>query len=167
MYADIMNYIKSIQETNPILSVALGAIFYILFPTQAFWAAATGVLILMLVDIGTKYYAISIQEGGLFKAFKNKKISSESLWRGTSRKIIVYFTFFIMAGISYRITPISAISSIISTIIYSMLFFRECQSIGENLRDAGGDVGWFLAVVSKKQKKILEDEGVNEDDEQY
>lgn len=164
MYTDIMNYIKSVQETNPVLSIALGAIFYMLFPEQSFFTAACAVMILAVVDVGTKYYSIAAKDGGFLKALKDKQINSESMWRGTSRKLITYLVLFLMAGLSYRITPIAAVSSVISTIVYSMLFFRECQSILENLRDAGSDVGWLLSVVSKKQKKILEDEGVNEDE---
>ncbi len=153
MYTDIMNYIKSIQETNPILSVIVGAIFYMLFPEQSFFTAACAVMMLAVVDVFTKYYALSVNDGGFIKALKDKHINSESMWRGTSRKLITYLVLFLMAGLSYRITPIAVVSNVISTIVYSMLFFRECQSILENLRDAGSDVGWLLSVVSKKQKK--------------
>ena len=164
MYTDVFNYIKSVQETNPVLSIALGAIFYILFPEQSFFTAACAVMILAVMDVVTKYYAISVGDKGFFNALRDGKINSESMWRGTSRKIITYLVLFLMAGLSYRISPIAAVSSVISTIVYSMLFFRECQSILENLRDAGADVGWMLSVVSKKQKKILKDEGVEEDE---
>jgi phage-related holin len=164
MYEDILNYIKSIQETNPVLSICFGALLYMLFPEQSFFTAACAVMILAVVDVITKYYAISAQDGGFIKALKDKQINSDSMWRGTSKKLITYLVLFLMAGLSYRITPIAIVSNVISTIVYSMLFFRECQSILENLRDAGSDVGWLISVVSKKQKKILEDEGVNEDE---
>ncbi|MGD9567505.1 MAG: phage holin family protein [Sedimentibacter sp.] len=165
MYADILNYIKSLQETNPILSIVFGSLCYLLFPEQSFFTAACAVMILSVVDVATKYYAIASNDGGFINALKEKQINSESMWRGTSRKLITYLVLFLMAGLSFRITPIAAVSNVISTIVYSMLFFRECQSILENLRDAGSDVGWLLSIVSKKQKKILEDEGVKEDDE--
>ena len=48
--------------------------------------------------------------------------------------------------------------------MYAVLFLRECQSILENLDDAGNDVGWLLTIVKKRKNKILEDEGVEDDE---
>ncbi len=162
MYEDIINYIKSVQETNPVLSIALSTILYILFPEQAYLTAFCAVLGVMLLDVITKYYSISVNHGGLWKSIKMRFISSNKMWEGTSRKIFTYLIVFIMIGLSYRVTPIAGVSTFLGTVVYSVLFLRECQSILENLEDSGADVGWLTAIVKKRKNKILEDEGVNE-----
>ena len=57
----------------------------------------------------------------------------------------------------------AGVAAFLGTVVYSVLFLRECQSILENLDDAGSDVGWLLTIVKKRKKKILEDEGVDEE----
>lgn len=165
MHTDIINYIKSIQETNPVISILLGSITYILFPEQAYLTAFCSVLGVMVLDVITKYYSIAVNNGGFWRSLKNKFINSNSMWVGTSRKIFTYLIIFIMVGLSYRVSPVAGVASFLGTIVYSLLFLRECQSILENLEDAGADVGWLTAIVKKRKKKILEDEGVNEDDD--
>ena len=165
MHNDILNYIKSIQETNPIISILLGSITYILFPEQAYLTAFCSVLGVMVLDVITKYYSIATNNGGFWRSLKNKFINSNKMWVGTSRKIFTYLIIFIMVGLSYRVSPVAGVASFLGTIVYSLLFLRECQSILENLEDAGADVGWLTAIVKKRKKKILEDEGVNEDDD--
>ncbi len=165
MYVDIINYIKSIQETNPILSIFIGTLTYVLFPEQAYLTAFCTVLGIMVLDVVTKYYSISVNHGGLWKSIKSKHINSNKMWEGTSRKIFTYMIIFIMIGLSYRVSPVAGAASFLGTIVYSLLFLRECQSILENLEDAGADVGWLLSIVKKRKSKILEDEGVNEDAE--
>ncbi len=165
MYVDIINYIKSIQETNPILSILIGTLTYVLFPEQAYLTAFCAVLAIMVLDVVTKYYSISVNHGGLWKSIKLKHINSNKMWEGTSRKIFTYMIIFIMIGLSYRVSPVAGAASFLGTIVYSLLFLRECQSILENLEDAGADVGWLLLIVKKRKNKILEDEGVKEDAE--
>lgn len=164
MYTDILNYIKSVQETNPVLSFFLGTITYILFPEQAYLTAFCAVLGVMVLDVITKYYAIAKNNGGFWKSLKNKHINSNSMWIGTSRKIFTYLIIFIMVGLSYRVSPVAGVTSFLGTVVYAALFFRECQSILENLEDAGSDVRWLLSIVKNRKNKILKDEGVEEDD---
>lgn len=162
---DIINYIKSVQETNSVVSFLLGTIGYIFFPEQAYLTAFCAVLGVMVLDVITKYYSIAVNHGGLWKSLKNKHINSNSMWKGTSRKIFSYLMIFIMVGLSYRVSPVAGVASFLGTVVYALLFFRECQSILENLDDAGSDVKWLLKIVKNRKKKILEDEGVEEDDE--
>lgn len=164
MRINILDYIKSIQETNPIVSIVLGTCTYILFPEQAYLTAFCSVLGVMVLDVITKYYSIAANHGGFWKSLKNKFINSNSMWVGTSRKIFTYLMIFIMVGLSYRVSPVAGVASFLGTIVYSLLFLRECQSILENLEDAGADVGWLTAIVKKRKKKILEDEGVDENE---
>jgi phage-related holin len=164
MRINIIEYLKSIQETNPIVSIVLGTITYILFPEQAYLTAFCSVLGVMVLDVLTKYYSIATNHGGFWKSLKYKHINSNSMWVGTSRKIFTYLMIFIMVGLSYRVSPIAGVASFLGTIVYSLLFLRECQSILENLEDAGADVGWLTAIVKKRKKKILEEEGVDEDE---
>ncbi len=164
MRINILDYIKSIHETNPVISILLGTITYILFPEQAYLTAFCAVLGVMVLDVITKYYSIAVNHGGFWRSLKNKFINSNSMWVGTSRKIFTYLIIFIMVGLSYRVSPVAGVASFLGTIVYSILFLRECQSILENLEDAGADVGWLTAIVKKRKKKILEDEGVENDD---
>ncbi len=165
MRINILDYIKSISETNPVISILLGTITYILFPEQAYLTAFCAVLGVMVLDVITKYYSIATNHGGFWKSLKNKFINSNSMWVGTSRKIFTYLIIFIMVGLSYRVSPVAGVTSFLGTIVYALLFLRECQSILENLEDAGADVAWLTAIVKKRKKKILEDEGVSENDD--
>ncbi len=165
MRINILDYIKSIQETNPVISIFLGVTTYILFPEQAYLTAFCAVLGVMVLDVITKYYSIAVKHGGFWRSLKDKFINSNSMWVGTSRKIFTYLIIFIMVGLSYRVSPVAGVASFLGTIVYSLLFLRECQSILENLEDAGSDVGWLTAIVKKRKKKILEEEGVEENDD--
>lgn len=158
-------YLKSAFESvQPFWAVFLGAVMYVMFPEQAYLTAFCAVLGVMTLDIITKYYAIACRNGGLWKSLKTRKINSNTLWQGTSRKIFSYLIIFIMVGLSYRVSPVAGVAAFLGTVVYSVLFLRECQSILENLDDAGSDVGWLLSIVKKRKNKILEDEGVDEDE---
>ena len=158
-------YIKSAFESvQPFWAVFFSATMYVLFPEPAYLTAFCSVLGVMMLDVLTKYYSISCNNGGFWNSIKKRKINSNSMWEGTSRKIFAYLIIFIMVGLSYRVSPVAGIASFLGTIVYSVLFLRECQSILENLEDAGSDVGWLLTIVKKRKKKILKDEGVDEDE---
>ncbi len=45
-----------------------------------------------------------------------------------------------------------------ATVVYTVVFLREAQSILENLCDAGADLQWLLIWTRKKEKQILEDD---------
>lgn len=158
-------YLKNAFESvQPFWAVLLSATMYVMFPEQAYLTAFCTVLAVMVLDIITKYYAIGCKNGGLWNSIKIKKINSNSMFVGTSRKIFTYLIIFIMVGLSYRVSPVTGVATFLGTIVYSVLFLRECQSILENLDDAGSDVGWLLAIVKRRKNKILEDEGVNDDE---
>jgi phage-related holin len=158
-------YLKSAFESvQPICALLLSAIMYMMFPETSYLTAFCAVVGVMILDVITKYYSISVLHGGLWKSIKEKYINSNSMWVGTSRKIFAYLVIFIMVGLSYRVSTIYGISAFLATVVYSVLFLRECQSILENLNDAGSDVKWLLAIVKKKKKKILMDVGVDEDE---
>ncbi|WP_313413123.1 phage holin family protein [Sedimentibacter sp.] len=158
-------YLKSaFENVQPFWAVFLSAIMYVMFPEQAYLTAFCAVLGVMMLDVITKYYAIGCRNGGLWNSIKKRKINSNDMWTGTSRKIFAYLIIFIMVGLSYRVSPVAGAASFLGTVVYAVLFLRECQSILENLDDAGNDVGWLLTIVKKRKKKILNDEGVDDDE---
>ena len=131
---------------------------YLLFPDAAFETAAMAVGMAILLDIVTKYVAISKRSGGFCLAVRTKKIYSKTLWDGTKIKLFSYLVIFILAGLSYRVTMLEQVSVFLSTVIYTVIFLREAQSIVENLCDAGADLKWLAVWTKKKQKQILEEE---------
>jgi len=162
---EVGEYLKSaFGNVQPFWAVFLSAVMYVMFPESGYLTAFCAVLGVMTLDVVTKYYSIAVHHGGLRKSIKGKFINSNSMWVGTSRKIFAYLIIFIMVGLSYRVSPIAGVASFLGTVVYSILFLRECQSILENLDDAGSDVKWLLAIVKKRKNRILEDEGVNEND---
>jgi hypothetical protein len=65
---------------------------------------------------------------------------------------------FILTGLSYRVTFFTQVSVFMATVVYTVVFLREAQSILENLCDAGADLQWLLIWTRKKEKQILEDD---------
>jgi len=154
-------YLKNAFESvQPICALLLSVIMYVMFPESSYLTAFCAVLGVMALDIITKYYSIACKNGGLWNSIRIRKINSNSMWVGTSRKIFSYLIIFIMIGLSYRVSPVAGVASFLGTVVYSVLFLRECQSILENLTDAGSDVGWLLAMVKKRKTRIFEDEGI-------
>jgi len=149
---------KTIDGAKPVWAFFITLINYILFPDQAFKTAAMAVGAAIILDILTKYMALSEQEGGMKKAFKKKIINSNRLWEGTKIKLFSYLIVFILAGLSYRVTMLHQASVFLATVVYTVIFLREAQSILENLCDAGADFNWLLLWTKKKEKQILEDD---------
>lgn len=156
---------KAFNSVQPIWAVFLSAIMYVLFPETAYLKAFCAVLGAMVLDVLTKYRAIAKKNGGYWNAIKIGKLNSHSMWLGTSRKIYDYLVVFILAGLSYRVAPIAGAAVLLSTVVYMVMFFRESQSIVENLNEAGGNWGWLLKIIKRRKSKIFEEEGVSEDDE--
>lgn len=157
-------YLKNaFENVQPIAALFLSAVMYVLFPESSYLTAFCAVVGVMVLDIITKYYSIAVHHGGLWKSIKGKYINSNDMWVGTSRKIFAYLIIFIMVGLSYRVSPVAGVAAFLGTVVYSILFLRECQSILENLDDAGSDVKWLLAIVKHRKEKILEEEGINAD----
>lgn len=149
---------KLITGAKPIWAFFIALINSILFPDQAFKNAAMAVGVAILLDIITKYMALAEQEGGLNEALKKKIISSKRLWDGTRMKLFSYLVVFILAGLSYRVTMLRQASVFLATVVYTVIFLREAQSILENLCEAGADFEWLLLWTKKKEKQILEDD---------
>lgn len=127
--------------------------------------AAIAVLLAMVIDVVTKYYALSIVSGGYKKARKSCVITSQKFWHGTSVKLVTFAVIVILAGLSYRITTLDAIGTVFSGIAYGAMFWREVQSIGENMEAAGGDIGWLTAFARRKKKELLNEDDSGEDTE--
>ena len=158
---DVITYLtKAASSVKPIWIALVSAINYVLFPDDAFVPAAIAVGSAMILDILTKYYAVSVNNGGFRKALRSRKLSSASLWKGTQRKIISYLVIMVLCGLSVRVTMLTSVAVFLSTVAYSIMFLRESQSIIENLIDAGHeDLEWFLFFLKRKQQKVLEEDG--------
>ncbi len=160
------NYIeKLISGTKPIWAFFISCINYVLFPDKAYQTAAIAVGGAILLDIITKYIALSKGAGGYQKAVKTKIIYSKTLWDGTRIKLVSYLIVFILAGLSYRVTMLTQVSVFLATVVYTVIFLREAQSILENLCEAGADLKWLLIWTRKKEKQILEAEGKEQEGE--
>jgi len=92
------------------------------------------------------------------KAVRACSISSNKLWEGTRIKLFSYLVVAILAGLSYRVVQLEQLSIFFATVVYSIIFLREAQSILENLCDAGADLKWLVIWTKKKQDQILETE---------
>lgn len=156
----LKNYLSTaLTNIKLFFSVVVTAINYIMFPKKAYATAALALGGAMLMDIFSKYVAISANNGGLSNAFKSKKLNSKKLWEGTKIKIITYLSITIMVGLSYRLnsfpTSFTFVSEFMATVVYTVLFLRDFQSMLENFRDAGANVDWLLIWSKKQEEKIL------------
>lgn len=156
---------KAFESVHPIGALLLSVIMYVMFPEQAYLTAFCTVIGVMVLDLITKYRAIAHNNGGYWCALKTGKLNSHSMWIGTSRKIFDYLVIFIMVGLSYRVSPVAGPIVFLGTFVYAIMFLRECQSIVENLNEAGGNWGWLLRIIKRRKSKIFDEEGVTEDDE--
>ena len=158
-------YLQKVFDTvKPAYAVFIGMVMYALFPEDAYIPAFYAVIVVMVLDILTKYYCVAHNNNGLICCLKTGKLRSDTLWRGTSRKIMDYLIIFIMVGLSYRVAPVAGVIVFLGTVVYGFIFLRECQSILENLEEAGHDVGWALSIVRKRKTRMMEEEGINDDD---
>lgn len=152
-----------LEKLNSIGGLCCGALIaaanFWIFPEDTLMFAAIAVLIAMVIDVVTKYYSLSVINGGYRKARRTCAITSQKFWHGTSVKLVTFAVVVILSGLSYRITTLDAVGTVFSGIAYGAMFWREVQSIGENMEDAGGDVGWLTALAKKRKKELL-----NEDD---
>jgi phage-related holin len=159
--AEVMSYLAQAWLTvNPVLKW-LGAILcYVVFPTETYVVAGIVVGALVLVDLGTKYYSISVKNGGLWESIKSGKISSNSMWIGTRKKIVSYFLIMILVGLSYRFEMLAFLGGL----GYAIMFLRELQSILENLMDAGkgsNSLKTFYLILKRKNEQLLETVGLS------
>jgi hypothetical protein len=157
---------KSITGIKPLIAFAISVFNYLLFPDGAFQTAAYALGVCMLLDIFTKYVALSATSGGYIKAVKSCRIRSQALWHGSRIKIYSYLIVSIIVGLSYRVVQLEQLSVFFGTVVYSVLFLREAQSILENLVEAGADLDWLLLWTKKKEKQILDLEEQEKEGEQ-
>ena len=159
-----------IEKLNSLGGLCLGAIItginFWIFPEDTLAIAAISVLIAMVIDVLTKYYSLSVTNGGYRKARRAYAITSQKFWHGTSVKLVTFAVVVILAGLSYRITTLDAVGTVFSGIAYGAMFWREVQSIGENMEDAGGDIGWLTAFAKKRKKEILNEDDTGTDPEE-
>lgn len=157
--SDIWTYIyKALIFAKPILIFFTSIVSYIILPDAAYVPAIIGLLGVLILDIITKYYSVGVLNGGIMNAIKLKKLTSESLWRGTKKKLISILIIMILCGLSYRVSFIPSVAVALSLLCYSIAFWREAQSVVENLLDAGHeDLRWFLVRIKKKQKELEKD----------
>lgn len=153
LYLDKLNNLGGIG-----CGAAIAALNFWVFPEDTLMFAAIAVLITMVIDVVTKYYALSVIHGGYRKARRSCAITSNKFWKGTSVKLITFAVVVILAGLSYRVTALEAVGTVFSGVAYGAMFWREVQSIGENMEDAGGDAGWLTAFANKKRRDILQEE---------
>lgn len=162
--AQFIYYIeKVLSGSKPFWGFLLAGINYVLFPEKAYLTAAVAVGGAILLDILSKYIVLSGKFGGYKKAVKEKKIRSKILWQGTGIKLVSYLVIFILAGLGYRLSLLKSSSFFLGTVVYTVVFLREAQSIVENLCEAGADLKWLLIWTKKKQKEILEPEEAAEE----
>lgn len=167
LYLGMIEYFtKSIVYANPILVFITASISYLLFPNDSYISPAIGLMIALGLDIISKYYSVSVLNGGFINSIKTKKLTSESLWSGSKKKLISILTIMLLCGLAIRFTPIfPQISAGIAAIAYTIMLYRELQSVLENLIDAGhDDLKWFLFFIKKKKKDIMDANGIKEED---
>jgi hypothetical protein len=159
---------KFLSGATPVWGFFIAACSYILFPDQVFFTGACAVVGAIILDIITKYVALSKQAGGYWKAVQTKLISSNKLWEGTIVKIYAYLVVAILVGLCYRVVQLEQLGMFSGSVIYTIMFLREAQSCFENLCDTGADLKWLVFWTRKKQDQILRRDGVElnkEDDD--
>ena len=161
---DVGSYIgNAFIKVKPFLIFLWSAISYVIFPDKAYIPAALAVSGAMVLDIFTKYYALMKPHRSFIKAIKAGAISSNSFFDGTKKKLISFMVLMIMCGLSYRVAPIAGVTVFLGTIVYSVMFLRECQSCVENLIQAGhDDLRWLLLSLRRKEKNILDKDSSDE-----
>jgi len=155
---------KAFTGAKPFLGLIASWIGYIMFPERVYFLSLMAVLGAAFLDIITKSIAITKKYGGYKEAVKTKKLFSKSLWEGTKVKIFSYLIISILTGLSYRVIYLKEAGILIASFVYSVMFMREFQSNIENLLEAGADLHWLLLFSKKKNKELLEKEGISEND---
>ena len=147
------------NEVVVTLGIIWAWIVSFLFPTPLVATAAGAALIMMVLDLMTKIFALARQNGGLRRAFKCRKISSNKFARGTLDKLIIFGVMLVISGCAYNLMFIPEISTWFAQVIFTIMFLRDALSIIENLHDAGVQgLGLFKKVVKKKLDKYCDDE---------
>ena len=162
--ATMGEYLKKLFQLDLWFCISgVGTLLYkFLFPEKQYLYGAGAVLVIMVLDLITKLYALSRQSGGLKKAFIEQKISSNSFYKGTRDKLLVFGILIVVGGCAYRLTGISELGTWFTQLVYTLMFLRDLLSILENLRDAGvGGLRIFEKAVKKKMEEYVD---VDEED---
>ncbi|MDD3570231.1 MAG: phage holin family protein [Lachnospiraceae bacterium] len=153
-------YLKKLFQVDLLFLVSgLGTFLYkFLFPQRQYFYGAAAVLVIMILDLGTKLFSLSRQGGGIKAALVTHKISSSAFARGTTDKLLVYGIMLIICGCAYRLTVIDIIAIWFTQLVYTLMFLRDLLSILENLNDAGvGGLKIFKSAVEKKMSEYTDD----------
>lgn len=141
------------------LGAAWACIMTFLFPTSTIATAAGAVMVIMCLDIVTKFFAIAKQNGGFRCAFKKHKITSQKFAKGTLDKLIIFGVMLIISGCAYNLMVIEEIATWFTQLVFTVMFLRDVLSILENLHDAGVQgLGLFKKLVKKKLDEYCEEE---------
>ena len=148
--------LKAWLAINPYLVVAWGLASYVLFPVDSYKTYAMIVLGVLTLDLITKYYAIAKTNGGLLNSIRVGKLTSQAMWLGTRKKLLSYLIIMVFVGLAFRFEELSGIALMIGNLSYAIMFFREMQSIFENMVQAGHkDLSTWL-VWTKRNRESLE-----------
>jgi len=164
IFREMSNYlVGALHALNQVI-VAIGAILsFVLYPNAIYQVYALAVAVVVVLDLVTKYYAISVKNGGLANSIKTRKISSNSMWMGTRKKIVSYFVIMLLVGLSYHFETFLFPAEYIGSMAYLIMFLRESQSILENLIDAGyEDLDWLRLLLKNKSEDVLDKINVDE-----
>lgn len=153
---EVLDYMASAWFTvNPYLIWVGGFFSYICFPTESYRTYAMITLGLLILDLATKYYAISKESGGFFKAIQTKTLSSHKMWLGTRRKLLSYMIVIVLVGLIYRFEQLQDVAGLIGTLSYCIMFLREAQSVLENMVQAGHkDLSPWLLWTRRKTESL-------------
>lgn len=66
---------KSVVYVKPVFVALIAFISFVLFPDGSYYPATYALLAALGLDILSKYFAVSIKNGGLKKAIKTKKLT--------------------------------------------------------------------------------------------
>ena len=157
--------IKKLFENDVI--VAIGSIWAwlmtFLFPTATIKTAAGAVMIIMCLDLVTKFFAIAKQSGGIIAAFRKRCITSKKFAKGTLDKLIIFGVMLIISGCAYNLLVVEELAVWFSQMVFTLMFLRDVISIIENLNDAGiQGLGLFKKMVKKKLDDYYEEEKKDE-----
>ena len=153
---DTFDYLyKGVLLVKPLWTIITTVVYYVLFPHEIYVNPTIAVIVALFLDILSKYYSIVVINGGFRNSIKTRKLSSDKLWRGTIKKIVSVSIVLILSGLSYRVSFVHEVGIVFSGFVFSIIFWREAQSIIENLIDAGHeDLKWLLVKIKRKREEI-------------
>jgi phage-related holin len=164
MMNEVLRYFNKVYTAvDPLLASAVVLVQIVLFPNTAYMTSALALFVACLLDSASKYYAISVKSGGFLQAIATRQITSSKLWAGLSKKLFGYLIMILLCSLFFRINEFEMLANAINTMIYSLMFLREVQSIVENMIDAGHkEYDWLLFLIKRKKQEILEQNNLEE-----